>query len=150
MRRTTVVISSTITALVAIGALAVSGAAQQTGRRAITVVERGEQVKISGNGMPAFGASLAFNARLTSPSGQTIGKLLGSGGFASATKVVATAVYVLRDGQLDVILAATPGYRKAVAAVIGGTGAYTSARGTVTSVAGSAGSFTDTFRLTSP
>jgi hypothetical protein len=112
MRRTTVAISSTIAALVAIGALAVSNAAQRTGRPAITLVERGEQVKINGNGMPAFGASLAFNARLTSPSGKTVGKLLGSGGFASATKVVATAVYALRDGQLDVILAATPGYRK--------------------------------------
>jgi hypothetical protein len=149
MSRATVGITLTLAVLFGIGAFAVSNAAPRKSLRTITVMERSEQAKIRPNGPPGFGASLAFNARLTSESGKPVGQLIGYGGFATQTRVVANAVYFLPNGQLDVILSATPGYKKATAAVVGGTGAFAGAGGTVTSVANHDGSFTDTIDLSS-
>ena len=148
MRRNIVMPGVLMAVLIVIGAIAVGGASPRATLRSITVMERSEQVSILPPGAPKFGSSLVFNARLTTLGGKTVGQLRGSGAFATDSTVVASAVYALHDGQIDVILSAAPGYQRATAAVVGGTGHYTNAHGTVTSVANRDGTFTDTFRLT--
>lgn len=153
MHRSAIIASAAIAAL-ATGAVAASQAASGTSSRTLIVFERGEQVKLTTNPAtlkrsgPGFGDELAFNARPTTATATTVGHLYGSGTFANRKgQVVITGVYALRGGELDIIVSATPGYHRAFGAIVGGTGAYAGAHGTVVSVALSSGDFKDTITL---
>ena len=153
MHRSAIIASAAIAAL-ATGAVAASQAATGTGLRTVSVFERGEQVKLTTSPAtlkssgPGFGDELAFHARLTTARGTTAGHLYGSGTFANRNgQAVITGVYALRGGDLDIIVSAKPGYHKAFGAIVGGTGAYAGAHGTVVSVALPNGDFKDTITL---
>jgi hypothetical protein len=156
MQRTVVVGTGAIAALLAAGAVAAGQAAPAQGTRTLTVFERSERFRLIDNppklrspdSLPGFGDAVAFNARLTTAGRRTVGRLYGSGAFANdKAQAVITGVYALRRGNLDLVIAVKPGYRRAVGAIVGGTGTYAGARGTVTSVALAHGDFKDTITL---
>jgi hypothetical protein len=133
-----------IPAAIAAAAVAAStGGAQTPGARTITVVERNEVVhindvapKIGKRGFSA-GDSVAFNARLTDAAGKRVGAVRGGAVLTPGTPSLAvlTGVYKLADGELHYIAQANPAANARVGgSIVGGTGAYAGARGTLTSV----------------
>jgi hypothetical protein len=145
-RRTTtrIAIVAAVPAALAIAALAASsGGAQTPGSRTISVVEHNEIVhvndvapKIGKRGFSA-GDGVAFNARLTHGAGKRVGAVRGGAVLTPGTPSLAvlTGVYTLADGELHFIAQANPAANTRVTgSIVGGTGAYAGARGTVLSV----------------
>lgn len=146
-RRTTTrvaIAAGAIPAALAITALAASsGGAQTPGGRTISVVEHNEVVhvndvapKIGKRGFSA-GDAVAFNARLTDSAGRRLGAVRGGAVLTPGTPSLAvlTGVYTLADGELHFIAQANPAANARVTgSIVGGTGAYVGARGTVLSV----------------
>jgi hypothetical protein len=156
MKRSVVIGAAAMAALFAAGVVAAGQAAPIAGTRTLTVFERGEHVRLIDNppkvqsprSPPGFGDALAFNARLTTSGKRTVGHLYGSGAFATNRgQAVITGIYALRGGNLDLLITVKPGYHRAVGAIVGGTGRYAGARGTVTSLALANGDFKDTITI---
>jgi len=94
----------------------------------------------------ATGDLIVFTNPLADAAGTRAGKLyatctttVGNKSFLKAT-LTCTAVMTLADGSLSVVTNTSPGSAKTTGAVVGGTGAYAGARGTLVSKQGKSGS----------
>ena len=143
MRRTTIMAGSAVAALVAAGALAVSGGAEAPAGQTIQVVEKGgteKFVDVAPRAKRGFDASAGDAFLFSSPLFDAANKRVGTldvrcdftkGGRAG--RGICDGVFALAGG--DILISArltTSGSVKG--AVVGGTGAYAGARGTFTSV----------------
>ena len=150
-----------VPALLAVALTLGSGAsAQDPGARTLTIreLDKGSafthirNTRTSSSQANSQGDLLAFTSPLADESGDKIGKLsfsctttTGARNFQKST-VTCVGVAALRDGSLMVQTNISPGRSKTVAAVTGGTGAYTNARGVVVSRRTKSGAV-DTFTL---
>jgi hypothetical protein len=143
MQRLAVIITAACAAIVAVVALVGSSGAQQPGPPAGTLelVSREGETRFTFVDNPPrreerAGDLFMINARLRDVSGRPVGRLHAS--FAETQpppRVVAqgSATFILGNGQIMVSgpIVDRPGDRTDTLAVVGGTGAYTGARGTL-------------------
>jgi hypothetical protein len=130
-------------AIAAAAVVASTGGAQTPGAQTITVVEHNEVVHINdvapkmGKRGFSAGDGVAFNARLTDAAGKRLGNVRGGAVLTpgSPSLAVLTGVYKLAAGELHFVAQANPADNARVTgSIVGGTGAYAGARGTVLSV----------------
>jgi hypothetical protein len=145
MKRPAVILSAALAATVIAGILTTSGAAQVPGERTFKIIEgSGGTFKFIDNAPKArnprnprlsVGDAYVFSSPLFNEANNRIGKLhvycvVSRGGkFARATSQC-NGTYALRDGTLAANAVVRGG--KATIAVVGGTGAYEGARGSIT------------------
>ncbi|MBA3261077.1 MAG: hypothetical protein H0T69_01095 [Thermoleophilaceae bacterium] len=148
MYRTAAVALTLAATLVTGGVLAVGGGAQTTSGQTIKLVTKNfhyafvdNPPKARGrNGRPGIGDAIAFNAIATDAAGKRVGSLNAVITVTNGTskgRGVGHAIYALPDGQIHALFLTTLAENDAlteVGSVVGGTGAYVGARGTVTSV----------------
>jgi hypothetical protein len=116
-------------------------------------VDNAPKSKKRGDPEASLGDAIVFTNRIADASGARVGRLV-----AHCTVVVAapraqratfqcTASMTLRDGTLAVVALTNPSKPDTMGAVVGGTGAYAGARGTLVSKAKRNGDSDDTITL---
>jgi hypothetical protein len=145
MKRPAVILSAALAATVIAGILTTSGAAQVPGERTFKIIEGSggtfnlidNPPKARNRRNPRFspGDAFVFTSPLFNEANKRIGTLhvhctLTRGGTFARVRGQCNATYALRDGTLAV--SAVLRGEDAAIAVIGGTGAYEGARGSIT------------------